>query len=138
MESNDKGVRVLIVEDDQFLLETLARRFKENGFKTDYLSEGNGVIEKVINFKPDIVLLDILLPGKSGFDICKEIKNNPETKNIPVVFLSNLGSREDIEKGKQLGAASFLVKATVLTEEIVKEVKKVLSGAPGQVIGETP
>ncbi len=129
MDTQNKKAKVLIIEDDQFLLETLARRFNETGFTTDYLIDGNKVVEKIVIFKPDVILLDILLPGKSGFEICQEIKSNDQTKNIPVIFLSNLGSREDVEKGKKLGATSFLVKATVLTEEIVREVKKVLGNS---------
>jgi DNA-binding response OmpR family regulator len=75
---------------------------------------------------PDIILLDILLPGLNGFQVLEKVKANDKSKNIPVILLSNLGQKEDIEKGVKLGAAKFLVKATVTLDEIVDEITKVV------------
>jgi two-component system, cell cycle response regulator len=126
----EKQINVLVVEDDKFLMDTMAKRFVEAGFHLDYASDGNMAIDTIKKSKPDVAVLDILLPNKSGFQILEEIKADPETKNIPVIFLSNLGSKEDIEKGKRLGAFSFLIKATVNIGEIVSEIKRATTTKP--------
>src|SRR3989344_3762422 len=95
-------MKVLIIEDDKFIAEALVTKFKNNG-------------------------LDIRLPGKDGFEILKDLKKDDKTKNIPVVIVSNLGSKEDLEKGKQLGAAGSMIKATVTPEEIVEKAKEVMA-----------
>src|SRR3989338_10432667 len=111
-------MKVLIIEDDKFMAESLATKFKEANFAIAHLKNGNKVVEEMIIQKPDIVILDILLPGKNGFEVLKELKEKEETKNIPVIIVSNLGSKDDLEKGRQLGVADFMIKATVTPEEI--------------------
>lgn len=121
-----KDIRVLIVEDDKFLLDTMAKRFSENGFTLDYASDGDKALETAKRFRPHVIILDILLPHKDGFQILEEIKKDDELKRVPVIFVSNLGTQEDIDRGKKLGAFSFLIKATVTIDEIIREVKKAL------------
>ncbi len=123
-EATKKKIKVLIVEDDKFLMDTMAKRFIEAGFELSYAAEGNAAIEAAKKSKPDVFVLDILLPNKSGFQILEELKADPEFKDIPAIFLSNLGSKEDIEKGKKLGAFSFLIKATVNIGEIIAEIER--------------
>lgn len=120
------GKKVMWVEDDKFLSDMIARTLSKEGFQLVSVDNGNDALPTAKEKKPDIILLDILLPGKDGFQILKELKQDPELKTVPVIFLSNLGQKSDIEKGKELGAEKFLIKATVTLEEIAQEIEAVL------------
>jgi len=121
--------RVLIVEDDQFLRDLMERKLKKEGFTVDTAIEGDTGLQKIAATKPDLVLLDIILPGLDGFSILEKLKQNPEVANIPVILLTNLGQRDDVEKGLRLGAAGYLVKAHFTPGDIVEKVKAVLKMA---------
>ncbi|MEK7145277.1 MAG: response regulator [Patescibacteria group bacterium] len=121
-------MKVLIIEDDKFMAESLAIKFKEAGFVIARLESGDKVVAEMLAQKPDVVILDILLPGKNGFDVLKELKEKEETKNVPVIIVSNLGSKDDFEKGSRLGASGFMVKATVIPEDVVVKAKQVIAG----------
>jgi CheY-like chemotaxis protein len=134
MVSNDKqkstdGLskkRVLLVEDDVFLGDIIARKLVAQGCIFLYAQDGEKALPLAEQEMPDIILLDILLPGINGFDLLEKFKANPKTKNIPVIILSNLNQSSDFEKGKNLKAARFLIKATTSTEEILLKLKEVL------------
>jgi len=134
MASNDKqkpieGLskkRVLLVEDDVFLGDIIARKLVAQGCIFLYAQDGEKALPMVEREMPDIILLDLLLPGISGFDLLEKFKKNPKTKDIPVIILSNLSQPSDLEKGKSLKAARFLIKATTSTEEIMLKLKEVL------------
>jgi len=111
------------VEDDKFLSDLISRKLSTHGCQLVHATEGGAAVEMVEKEMPDIVLLDILLPGMNGFDILQKIKMNPKTAHIPVLMLSNMGQRSDIEKSQKLGAKKFLIKATVTLDEIVREIK---------------
>lgn len=120
------GKKVLWIEDDSFLSGLIGQRFGELGAILFSANNGKDAIDITKAEKPDIILLDILLPGIGGFEILKSIKEDPATKDIPVIILSNLSQKSDIEKGQKLGAVKFLIKASVNLDEIVAEVEKVL------------
>lgn len=103
-------------------------KFKENGFDIGHLDNGEKVVAEAITQKPNIIILDIILPGKDGFEILQDLKKDDKTKNIPVIIVSNLGTKGDLEKGRQLGAVDFMIKATVTPGDIVEKAKKVLAG----------
>lgn len=128
--NNDKkhSKKILIVEDDQLLLDLCCKKLQKEGFDIDIAIEGNTALEKIFSNKPDLILLDLVLPGIDGFEILKKIKENSDNtiKKIPVIILSNLGQESDIEKGKKLGATDYLIKASVTMDEIVKKVKDLL------------
>ncbi|MDZ7726294.1 MAG: response regulator [Candidatus Campbellbacteria bacterium] len=126
-EANDKK-KVLAVEDDLFLKELLAGKLSDDEFDVSYAATGEDALELADSEKPDIILLDILLPGMSGFEVLEKLKADEGTKDIPVVILSNFGQTEDIEKGKSLGAVDFLVKANNSLDAIVEKVREVASG----------
>lgn len=126
MAKNFENKKILWVEDDVFLSGLIGQRFGEQGAVLFGANNGKQALEIAKMEKPDIILLDILLPGIGGFEILKSLKDDGDTKNIPVIILSNLSQKSDIEKGRELGAISFLVKASVNLDEIVDEVKKVL------------
>lgn len=127
--ANAKGngkARVLIVEDDQFLRDLMERKLVKEGFDVDTAIEGETGLKKIKEGKPDMVLLDIILPGLDGFSILERVKNDPETKDTQVILLTNLGQRDDVEKGMKLGAVDYLVKAHFTPGDIVEKVTKVL------------
>jgi len=121
-----KGKKIMWVEDDKFLSDILAKKLATEGpllFHAVNAEEAFKILEKET---PDIILLDIMLSGVDGFGILKEIKSDPKNKDIPVIILSNLGQKNDIETGTKLGAAKFLIKATVTLDEIMSEIKKII------------
>lgn len=126
------GKRIMWVEDDKFLSDIIARKLSTHGCVLFHATEGESALKILEKERPDLVLLDILLSGIDGFEILRRIKSNAETKATPVILLSNLGQREDIEKGRSLGAARFLVKATVTLDEIIEEIGAVLKENGGR------
>ncbi len=121
-----QGRKIMWVEDDKFLSDIIARKLSAQGSVLIHASDGGTALKILENESPDIVLLDILLSGIDGYEILKRMKSAEKTKHIPVILLSNLGQKSDVEKGKALGAARFLIKATVTLDEIVEEIKAVL------------
>lgn len=117
---------LLIVEDDPFLGGMLERKLHEQKFtvfRAETVQEGRALLaEKPIN----LVCLDLILPGEDGFVLLREIKANEKMKHIPVLILSNLGQRDDLEKGKQIGAADYAVKANTSPNEIVAKIEQLL------------
>lgn len=122
------GVTILWVEDDSFLFSLISRKFSNTGCTMIHAQKGEEAL-KILSegTRPDIILLDIMLPGISGYDILENIKSQKDLENIPVVLLSNLGQREDIEKGKKLKADAFIIKATVSIDQIMKTIKDILN-----------
>lgn len=118
--------KILIVEDDKFLRDLLEAKLIKENFPILTAVDGEDGLKKIQDEKPKLVLLDLILPGLNGFEILKNIKENPETTNIKVIILSNLGQEEEVEKAMNLGAADYLIKAHFTLEEIVEKIKKVL------------
>jgi len=118
--------RIMWVEDDVFLSDIIARKCKTNRCELLHATNADDTFTMLKNDTPDIIILDILLPGKNGYEILEELKKNDATKNIPVIILSNFGQKEEIEKGLRLGAEKYLIKATLTLDEILTEVNKVL------------
>ncbi len=115
---------ILIVEDDEFLRGLIGKKLQSEGFTVSAAADGEKAIEKIKEEKPDLVLLDLLLPGVDGFEVLSKIKSNPATSKISVIILSNLGQKEEIEKGLKLGASDYLIKAQFTTDEILEKIKK--------------
>jgi DNA-binding response OmpR family regulator len=117
---------ILIVEDDQFLRELMVRKIVSEGYNSIETETGEEGIEKIKKEKPDLVLLDIVLPGIDGIEVLKKIKEDPNVKSIPVIILSNLAGPEEIERGLKLGAADYFIKAHMTPREIVEKAKEFL------------
>ncbi len=111
--------KVLSIEDDAFLSSLVATKLSENGFAVVTAATGTDGIAKAKNEIPDVILLDLMLPDMGGFDILKELRADETTASIPVIILSNLGGREEIEESVKLGASSYLIKSNVLPQEVV-------------------
>jgi DNA-binding response OmpR family regulator len=120
------GKKILIVEDDVFMNTLLAQKFSKMGALMFSAKNGEEVFEFLRVQKVDVIGLDILLPGMNGFDILRKIKADPNLKDIPVVILSNLGQKNDIDMGLKLGAKKFLVKALYSMDELAEQFSGVL------------
>jgi DNA-binding response OmpR family regulator len=119
---------VLIVEDEDFLIRTLQDNLNVEGCAVDVARDGEEAIARVSKKKPDIILLDILMPKKDGFFVLEELKKNPEWKLIPVIVLSNLGEDTEIKKALEMGANDYFVKSQHPIEEVIEKVKDYLGG----------
>lgn len=124
-----KAFRVLLVEDDSFLRDLISQKLVKEGFQVTQGIDGEDGLHKATQEKPHIVLLDLILPGLDGFEVLKQIRANSALANVPVIILSNLGQKDDIEKGMRLGATDYLVKAHNTPGEIIDKVKVVLAKA---------
>ena len=119
-------ISILVVEDDKFLRELLVRKLGISGFNVLFAVDGEEALKKLKEKTPQLILLDLVLPGIDGFDVLKHIKENPLTKDIPVIILSNLGQQEEVEKGIRLGADDYLIKAHFTPDEIIEKTKRIL------------
>ncbi len=118
--------KILIIEDDPFLSEMYAAKFIENNFETEVASDGKLGLVKIEEFRPDLVLLDIVLPKMDGFEVLKKIKEKEELREIPIVLLTNLGQKNEVEKGLALGAQEYIIKAHFTPTAVVTRVKEIL------------
>ncbi|MCX6716410.1 MAG: response regulator [Candidatus Taylorbacteria bacterium] len=118
--------KIMWVEDDRFLSDLISRKLFLLGCNVDYAETGEEAMLMVEKSMPDIILLDILLPGMTGIEVLEKIKANPKVKNIPVIMLSNFSQENDIKHCFALGAEKYLVKATVTLDEIVEEIRIIL------------
>ncbi len=122
-----KKNNILIVEDDKFLRELISQKLVKDGYDISLAVDGEEGIKKIKEEKPDLVLLDLILPGIDGFEVLTQAKKDVTTAKIPVIILSNLGQKEDIERGLKLGAVDYMVKAHFTPGEIIEKIKKVLT-----------
>ncbi len=120
--------KVLIIDDDEFLLDMYSLKFKEEGFDVEVAIGGLEALEKIKNgLEPNVILVDLVMPNMDGFEFIKELKDKALAKNSKVVILTNLGQKEDIEKGIRLGADDYIVKAYFTPSEIMKKIKNILN-----------
>jgi len=119
--------KVLIVEDDALLSKVLSESFIKENFEVTVVENGLEVENTVKKFHPDMILLDLIIPGIDGFAVLKQLKANSETQKIPVVVVSNLGEEGDIKSTRALGAEEYFIKANTEMSKIVKYVKKRLN-----------
>ncbi|MDD4625351.1 MAG: response regulator [Candidatus Paceibacterota bacterium] len=118
--------KILLVEDDRFLRELMSQKIIKMGDDLTVAVDGEEGVVKAKEVKPEIILLDLMLPGIDGFGVLSQIKADPETAEIPVIILSNLGQREDIDRALKLGATDFLVKAHFTPQEIIDKIDQYL------------
>ena len=118
-----KGIRVYTIEDDPLLRNLLSVRFDRSGLIYEFNVDGQNCIPEIKQFKPDLILLDLMLPGKNGFDVLAEIKETPEIKSIPVIVFSNRDGQQDRERATHLGAVGFYIKAMTDLAELVETIE---------------
>jgi len=126
-ETEKEEKKVVLVEDDSLMSSILATHLIKEGFAIVSVTNGTQAFERIQAEQPSIVLLDIVLPGVDGFNVLQKLKQEESTKSIPVLILSNLGSEEEIQRGMDLGAEAYLVKANSMVEEITSKVREILN-----------
>lgn len=119
-----KGRHILYVEDDKFLYSVMEKVLEEKGFKVTLAKDGDEAISILNSMTPDLILLDLLLPKMDGFGVLEKMREDPSKKGIPVIVLSNLGTKEDIDKAKEFGVYKYFVKAYTVPKQIVGEVEQ--------------
>lgn len=122
-----KNISVLIVEDDKFLRELIAEKLEKEQYQVLTAVDGKEGLERMRAEKPSIVLLDLVIPETDGFEFLRIISEDKDVGTTPIIVLSNLGSKEDIERARSLGAKEFLVKANYTPSEIIGEIKRIIS-----------
>ncbi len=120
--------KVLIVEDEEFLASALKDNLELEGCAIDVAYNGEEAMERIRKSRPNLILLDLLMPKKDGFYVLEELKKNDEWKLIPVIVLSNLGGDADIKRALDMGANDYFVKSQHPIEEVVEKVKTYLGG----------
>ena len=125
MEERNDPKKVLLVEDDPFLIDIYSSKLKESGFIVSVVEDGERALQKIKEETPDLVVLDIVLPKTDGWEIMREIKKDKKLNSLKVVILSNLGQKGEIEKGLEMGAQKYLIKAHYTPSEIVNQIKEV-------------
>ena len=121
--------KILVVEDDNVLRDVLLQKLIKNGYDAMGAEDGLVAMDKIAEYKPDVILLDILMPKKDGLEVLEDIHRDEEMKKIPVIIISNSGQPVEIERARELGARAFLIKAVFEPSEVLEKVEKVLSGA---------
>lgn len=127
MENENSKYKILLAEDDKFISRAYVDGLSRAGFQVSLASNGDEAVEKINSEKPDLVLLDVIMPDKNGFEVLESIKQVEELKKIPVIVLSNLGQDSDIQKGKELGAVDYLIKSNFSIKEVVEKIHKILN-----------
>ena len=117
--------KILIIDDDPFILDMYVLKFKERKFEVSIATDGKTGLEKIEQEKPDVVLLDVVMPAMDGFDVLQELKKKPKGPS-KIILLTNLGQKEDVERGMSLGADDYVVKAHFTPSEVVNKVLEVL------------
>lgn len=120
-------IKILLVEDDSFLLGMYATKFEMEDFKVVTAEDGEKALRVAQKEMPALILLDVILPKLNGFEVLKQLKNSQATAKIPVILLTNLSQKEEIEQGLKIGADDYLIKAHFMPSEVVEKIKQVLS-----------
>ena len=118
--------KILIVDDDRLMVKMYQGKFEDDGYEVVTANDGEQGLAKALELKPDLILLDVMMPKMNGFEMLKGLKNNQQTKNTPVILLTNVGE-ENANQGLDLGAVAYLVKAHYDVKDIVKKVKEILN-----------
>lgn len=118
--------RILFIEDESALQKTFGEILKQEGYEITSALDGESGLRLAKDKKPDLILLDLILPKLHGFEVLKKLKEDPKTKEIPIVVLTNLEGIGDVEKALELGATTYLVKENYSLEEIIEKIKKTL------------
>lgn len=122
-----KKKKILIIEDDSMINSIYKIKFEIDGFIAVIANNGAEGIEFAKKEKPDIIMLDVIMPQIDGFSVLEELKKNEQTKSIPIIMLTNLGAEEDMAKGKKLGAIDYLVKTSLTPKQINDKIKEYLN-----------
>jgi len=118
--------KVLLVEDDSFLSSLLRLKLEKSNYEVTHAADGQQALDILVNLKPDLILLDLILPKKNGFEVLEAIRQNPLTEKLPVIIISNLGQESDVTRGKSLGIIDYFIKAKLSIDDLVLKVSETL------------
>lgn len=116
--------KILVAEDDRFLLKVYTAKLKEAGYTVITCNDGAEALVKAQQTLPDLIMLDMIMPKKNGFDVLLELKANPKLQAVPVIILSSLGQESDVERGLQIGAADYLIKSNASFKDIKEKIEQ--------------
>jgi len=116
--------KILLIEDEEIMIDLLQKKLISEGYDVSVARDGEEGLKKVREVKPDIVLSDIIMPKKGGFEVIEEIKKDPDLKNIPIIVISNSGQPVEIDRAQRLGACDWLIKTEFDPQEVIEKVKK--------------
>lgn len=125
----DAKPSILLLEDDPFMSSLLADGFVREEFEVALAGNGEDAVKQFGAKKPDIMVIDILLPGRNGLEVLREIRGLPGGDGVPVIILSNLEEANYVQEAESLGVAAYLVKANMQVSDVVAKAKEVLGGA---------
>ena len=123
MNDDDVKKKILLVEDDEALANVYKSRLEIEGFETKWVGNGEDALSTAVSFKPELILLDAMMPKISGFDVLDILRNTPETANIHVVMLTALSQPKDKERAESLGVDDYLVKSQVVIGDVIERVR---------------
>lgn len=123
MSDTDTHKKILLVEDDDGLAKVYKMRLETEGFTVRRVPNGEDALAAAIEFKPDLIVLDVMMPKVSGFDVLDILRNTPETANVKVVLLTALSQESDKEKAEKLGADDYMVKSQVVIADVMERIK---------------
>ncbi len=118
--------KILLTEDDEFLSSLIKNRLEREHFEVKIAKDGDEVLAMLKTYQPDLILLDIILPKKLGFEVLEEIQSNKNLSHAPVMIMSNLGQDSDIQRAKELGAVDYFIKAKVVIDDLITRIKSFL------------
>jgi len=118
--------KVLIVEDEELIMDLLEKKLVQEGYEVSTAYDGEQGMEKLRSIKPDILLLDIVMPKKSGYEVMEEMSKDPELSKIPIIVISNSGQPVELDKAKNMGAKDWLVKTQFDPKEVVEKVRRLI------------
>ena len=116
--------KILLIEDEEIMIDLLQRKLTQEGYEVSLAKDGVEGLEMIKEIKPDLILLDIVMPNKNGFEVMEEIQVDEALKDIPIIVISNSGQPVEIDKAKKLGARDWLIKTEFDPQEVIEKVKK--------------
>ena len=127
MKEHTQKFKVFIIDDDPFVLDMYVLKFKEEGFEVVTASSGKNAVLRIKEEKPNIILLDVIMPMIDGFEILRSLQKENLDPKPKIIFLTNFGQKEDVERGLQLGADDYIIKAHFTPREVVEKIKSLLN-----------
>ena len=118
--------KILIAEDDQFLCKAMTTKLTKEGYEVKIALDGVQLMDLLKSYIPDLIILDLLMPKKDGFEVVKEVKADPKLKNIPILIASNLGQSSDIQQILAVGATDYRIKSEFTLESLVQKIKNII------------
>lgn len=115
--------KILIIEDEEVMSSLLRRKLSQEGYTVEIARDGEEGLEKMKKEKPDLILLDIIMPKKGGFEVMEEMEKDKNLRTIPIIVISNSGQPVELDKAKELGAKDWLIKTEFDPQEVIEKVK---------------